>query len=51
MLLLRDFYILFTIIAVLGIIYLILRRIHHRRSRDMRNRFKKRGDTGGRNSY
>jgi len=46
MLLLRDFYILFTLIAILGIIYLILRRIHHHRRRDMRNRFKKRGDIG-----
>ncbi len=41
MLLLRDFYILFTIIAVLGIIYLILRRVHHKRRKEMKSRFRK----------
>jgi flagellar biogenesis protein FliO len=41
MLLLRDFYILFTVIAILGIIWLILRRIHHRRRRDLKSRFRR----------
>jgi len=41
MLLLRDFYILFTIIAVLGVVWIILRRIHHRRMKDLKNRFRR----------
>ncbi len=41
MLLLRDFYILFIIIAILGIIWLIMRRVHNRRKKDLKRRFRR----------